>query len=99
MAEMNTDPYKLKIESFFRQGSGVTAKKAKGGYSIFYGCRNTPLARLRFINDKDRVEVLWWSHRDKWESIGDFDGIVLSFDDALQYINEDPVGCFSQFSF
>lgn len=101
MAEMNTDPYKLKMESFFRQGKGgaITVKKSKGGYSIFYGSRQTPLARLRFSNDKDIVEVLWWSHRDKWESIGDFDGVFLPFDDALKYIDENHVGCFSRFPF
>jgi hypothetical protein len=96
---MNTDPYKFKIESFFRQnGDGdVNAKKLNGGYSIFYGSCNAPLARLRFSGDTEIVEVLWWSHRDKWESIGDFDGIFLPFDDALKYIDENHVGCFSRF--
>ena len=51
-------------------------------------------ARLRPTGKGDDVEVLWWSHRDKWESIGDFGGIILSLDEALDYVAEDPMGCF-----
>lgn len=87
------DPYKARIEAFFQRG-GVTVKKEKAGYSIFAGPRKTPTARLRPTGKKDTVEVLWWSHRDKWESIGDFDGIFLPLDDALKYIDKDPLSCF-----
>jgi Fe-S-cluster containining protein len=92
MLKADADPYKTRIEVFFRRG-GVTVKKDRAGYSIFYGPRKTPTARLRFTGEKDTVEVLWWSHIDKWESIGDFGGIILSLDDALKYIDEDPLGC------
>ena len=92
MPKANADPYKTRIEAFFRRG-GVTVKKDRTGYSIFSGPRKTPTARLRFTGEKDTVEVLWWSHRNKWESIGDFGGIFLSLDDALKYIDEDPLGC------
>jgi hypothetical protein len=49
---------------------------------------------LRPTGKDDDVEVLWWSHRDKWESIGDFGGIILSLDEALEYVAKDPLGCF-----
>ena len=42
----------------------------------------------------DLYNVLWWSHREKWEPIGDFGGVCLPLDDALEYIAEDPMGCF-----
>ncbi len=93
MPKAEVDPYKTNIEAFFRK-NGVTVKKDKAGYSIFAGPRKIPTARLRLTGKKDMVEVLWWSHRDKWESIGDFDGIFLPFDDALEYIDKDPLGCF-----
>ena len=94
MPKIDADPYKIRIEVFFRKrGVAVTVRKDKAGYSIFYGPRKTPTARLRFTGDKDMVEVLWWSHRNRWESIGDFGGILLNFDDALKYIDKDPLGC------
>lgn len=93
MTKLKVDQYKTKIETFFRK-TDVTVKKDKTGYSIFSGPRKTPTARLRITGEKDMVEVLWWSHRNKWESIGDFDGIFLPFDDALKYIDKDPLGCF-----
>ncbi|HKI47776.1 MAG TPA: hypothetical protein VKA69_00500, partial [Desulfobacteria bacterium] len=97
MSKANEDQYKTRIEAFFRKG-GVTVKKDKAGYSIFSGPRKTPTARIRFTGDKDMAEVLWWSHRNKWESIGDFGGIFLSFEDALKYIDEDPLGCLGAFN-
>mgnify|MGYP005839160571 CR=1 FL=1 len=93
MPKLKVDPYKTRIEIFFRK-IGVTVKKDKAGYAIFSGFRKTPTAKLQFTDGKDMVEVLWWSHRNKWESIGDFDGIFLPFDDALKYIDEDPLSCF-----
>jgi hypothetical protein len=42
----------------------------------------------------DRVEVKWWSPREKWEQIGDLGPMVMSLDEALNYIAKDPMGCF-----
>jgi len=38
--------------------------------------------------------VKWWSHRDRWDDIGDFGPLVLPLDQALTYLAEDPMGCF-----
>ena len=75
------------------QGDGVVIRRVKKGYSLFIEEDGTPLARLRPTGDDDEVEVLWWSHRDRWESIGEF-GIVMNLDEALRFISDDPYGCF-----
>ena len=37
-----------------------------------------------------QVEVLWWRAQKKMGPIGDFGGIVLSLDKALEYVMDDP---------
>jgi hypothetical protein len=69
-----------------RHGGGVIAQRARGGYSLFSARTGMPISRLRPTGQADEVEVFWWSHRGKWEPIGDFGGVILSFDKALQYI-------------
>lgn len=71
----------------------ILIKKISNGYSLYLADDNKPVARLKLVGMKGQVEVLWWSHRGKWESIGDFDGIVVSLDKALVYVIEDPMGC------
>lgn len=43
-------------------------------------------ARIKSTGMKSQVEVPW-GHRKKWNSIGDFGGIVLSLDKALKYVD------------
>ena len=75
-------------------GSDVVLRSDRHGISMF-GPDGQPLARLRNLG-KDSWEVLWWSHRDKWEPIGDFGGVVCdNVDEALTYVLEDPMGIFS----
>jgi len=76
------------------QGGGVEVKKAGAGYSLFREDTGEPVARLRRVGLDDHYEVLWWSYRDKWEPIGDFGGVVLPLDKALDFISRDPDGCF-----
>ena len=88
------DPLLQRIETYnAAQGGGVMIRRVKKGYSLFLEEDGTPLARLRPTGDDDEVEVLWWSHRDRWESIGEF-GIVMNLDEALRFISDDPYGCF-----
>jgi hypothetical protein len=75
------------------QGGGVAIKRAGAGYSLFREDTGDPLARLRPVGQDDRFEVLWWSHRDRWEPVGVF-GVVLPLDEALDFIASDPQGCF-----
>ncbi len=83
------------IVAFFAGfGLVVEVKRNRGGLSIFTLPDRTPLARLMSAGKGDLVEVLWWSHRDRWESIGDLGGVVMSLRKALQYVVDDKPGCF-----
>ncbi len=74
-------------------GSDVVLRSDRRGISMF-DPDGQPVARLRDLG-KNGWEVLWWSHRDKWESIGDFGRVVFDdVDEALTYVLEDPMGIF-----
>lgn len=41
------------------------------------------------------VEVLWWSHRNKWEHIGVFSGsLFMNLEEALEYVQSDIMDIF-----
>ena len=89
------DEILARIEAFNQvQGGGVLIQKATKDYSLFREDTGQPVARLRPTGRGDQVEVMWWSHRDKWDQIGDFGPLVMPLDEALEYIAEDPMGCF-----
>ena len=72
-------------------GSDVVLRSDRRGISMF-DPDGQRVARLRNLG-KDGWKVLWWSHRDKWESIGEFGGIVCDdMDEALAYVLDDPMG-------
>lgn len=75
------------------QGGGVIVRHIGKGYSLFVESDGSPIARLRPTGNGDEVTVLWWSHRDKWEQIGDFGGVILPLDEALDFVAKDPYGC------
>jgi hypothetical protein len=89
------DDLLVRIEAFNEaNGGGVVIQKAARGYSLFREDNGMPIARLRPTGKADQVEVLWWSHRDKWDQIGDFGPMVMALDEALEYVARDPMGCF-----
>jgi hypothetical protein len=77
-----------------KKGGGVAVCKGGRGYSLFREDNGQPVARLRPTGAADRVEVMWWSHRGKWEQVGCLGPMVMSVDEALDYIARDPWGCF-----
>lgn len=89
------DEMLARIEAYNEaKGGGVVIQKASKGYSLFREDNGRPIARLRPTGKGDQVEVMWWSHRDKWDQIGDFGPMVMSLDEALEYVAKDPIGCF-----
>jgi hypothetical protein len=93
MAKM--DDVLTRIQSFNEaNGGGVLIRRAAKGYSLFRADNGQPVARTRPIGNDDDVEVLRWSHRDKWEQIGDFGPMIMPLEEALNYIARDPMGCF-----
>ena len=89
------DPILARIEAHNEaRGGGVLIQKQSKGYSLFREDTGEPVARLRPIGRSDKVEVMWWSHQDKWDHIGDFGPMTMALDEALEYIAEDPMGIF-----
>ena len=76
------------------KGGGVRIEKRSKGYSLFREDNGRPIARLRPSGKGDLVEILWWSHRKRWERIGDFGPMVMPLEESLQYIARDPIGVF-----
>jgi hypothetical protein len=75
-------------------GGGVVVRKDARGYSLFREDTGAPVARLRPVRSGAAMEILRWSWRDRWDRIGDFGGVHLPLDEALDYIAEDPMDCF-----
>ena len=89
------DPMLERIMAFSEaKGGGVLIRKQSKGFSLFREDNGRPVARLRPTGKGDLVEVMWWSHRDKWDQIGDCGLMVMSLDKALDYIAKDPIGIF-----
>jgi hypothetical protein len=90
-----TDDMLARIEAFNQEkGGGVLIRKAAKGYSLYREDNGKPVARLRPTGKGDQVEVMWWSHRDRWDQIGDFGPMVMPLDEALNFIARNEIGCF-----
>ncbi len=63
----------------------VTVHRRSGGYSLLGPDGVWPIARLRPTGVGDYVEVLCPAARG-WRRIGDFGGVVMPLDQALDYI-------------
>jgi hypothetical protein len=83
------DPMLERIVAFDRaRGGGV--ERVNKGYSLFSARTGVPVARLRPTGATDQVEILWW-RRGKWGTIGDFGGLTLPLDKALDHIANEPL--------
>ena len=92
---VNLDSILERIAAFNEAaGGGVRIQRQSNGISLYREDNGRPIARLRPFGEGDRVEVLWWSHRGKWEQIGDMGPMVMPLDGALKYISRDPMGVF-----
>lgn len=89
------DPLLVRIQAFDKaKGGGVFIRKVSKGYSLYREDNGEPVARLRPTGRADKVEIMWWSHRDKWDQIGDFGPMAMPLDEALDFIAKDPMGVF-----
>ena len=86
-----SDPMLARIRAFDRaKGGGVAVERASKGYSLFSVATGAAIARLRPTGNNDEVEILWWRHG-RWGSIGDFGGLIMPLDQALDHIVSDPL--------
>jgi hypothetical protein len=84
-----------RIEAFNQQhGGGVFVRKDAKGYTLIREDSGRPVARLR-PKDQGRFEILYWNpFHDRWRSVGAFGGTILSLEDALEFVADDPMDCF-----
>jgi len=85
-----------RIEAYNReQGGGVSVRKDAHGYTLIRDDTGMPVARLRPKEKARRFEVLRWSSsHDCWRPVGMIGTTVLSLDEALDFIAQDPMDCF-----
>jgi len=71
---------------FKKRGCPAFPARVSRGYTIFY--ENAMVSRIR--QRGKWWEVLWWSHRDKWQSIGDMGGVLFDMvEEAATYVLDD----------
>ncbi len=93
MTKIDCIPNRI-TEYFEQKGVHVTVKRLKNGYSIIHESGHR-IAQFRpEAGDSDLIEVLWWSSQDKWDHIGDFGGLTMKLEEALQYVLSDPMDIF-----
>ena len=79
------DPVLKRIAAYPWPRGGIVARRVNRGYSLFSARTGVPVARLRPLAERDRVEVLWW-RRDAWGNPGPFGREVMPLDEALEFV-------------
>jgi hypothetical protein len=83
------------VEDYFiAHGIPVLTRFIRGGLSVYLQPCKTPISRFVQNGERGCVEVMWYSHRDKWDHIGDFGGMVMPLEEALEYVVSDAPGFF-----
>ena len=84
---MKSAPYLARIEAFnLKKGGGVTITKVQNGYNLYLTATDAPIARLNPIGTDDEMRIRFWSYRGHWKDVGDFGGIILPLEEALDEI-------------
>ena len=91
---MLKDEQQMITAYFASRGILVGTRWIRGGLSIYTKARNTPIVRLVPTGKGNGVEVMWYSHCDRWDHIGDLGGMTMPLDKALEYVVNDVPGCF-----
>jgi hypothetical protein len=87
-----TDMIIQQIEQFRCPRGELLAERRNRGYTLYDADSGAPVARLRPTGHEGRFEVLYWSlWKERWASTGPFGHIILSVDDALQFIAHEDI--------
>ena len=89
----NIEIYEHALERIQTKQAPLKVKRVSNGVNIYSTDGNIPVARLKPANE-NLVEIKYWSHRERWEAIGEFGGVFLSLDDSIDYVLEDELNCF-----
>ena len=79
------DQYLTCIKSFnLKKGGGVTITKVQNGYNLYLTATDAPIARLNPTGTNDEMRTRLRSYRAHWKDVGDFGGIILPLEEALE---------------
>ena len=79
------DQYLTCIKSFnLKKGGGVTITKVQNGYNLYLTATDAPIARLNPTGTNDEMRIRLRSYRAHWKDVGDFGGIILPIEEALE---------------
>lgn len=89
---LGQDEIIARIERFNdNRGGGVAVEHRRGGYTLVLEATGAPIARLKPIDNGERMRILYWSYRNRWDDAGPLGGIFLPLDNALEFIAREPV--------
>ena len=89
---MQNDDIAARIEAFDdANGGGVGCYEDKGACHLCLLETEAPIARLKPTGNGDEVRLGYWSHRRRWEDVDDMGGVVLTLDEALEFIANEGV--------
>jgi len=92
MRSMQTDDFALLIGAFdAANGGGVGYYKDRGAYHLYLLETEAPIARLKPTGKEDEVQIGYWSHRCRWEDVDDMGGVILSLNEALEFIANEGI--------
>ena len=81
------DPYLASIEAFnLKKSGGVTVTKVRNGYNLYHTATDAPIARLNPTGSNDDMRIRFWAYRERRQDVGDFGGIILPLEQALEEI-------------
>jgi hypothetical protein len=84
MMATGTDEMRDRIAAYPFPRGGVEVVRANRGYTLYSRRTDGPVARLR-PTSQDKVQVLWWRGT-AWAAPGDFGPVIMTLDQALEYI-------------
>ena len=85
---INPDPYLARIDPFNLKngGGGVIITNVRNGYNLYLTATGASIAWLQPTGSDDEIRLRFWSYRERWQDVGDFGGIILPLEQALEEI-------------
>ena len=76
-------------------GEGLDVRKDRLGYSLFLTEENEAIARLRSLEKRKQFELLYWCYsKGAWRPLEARKRTIMPLDEALDFIDDDPLACF-----
>jgi hypothetical protein len=70
------------------------SSRRRGRATRFFARILVGLSRVCIRPERAIWSILRWSYREKWDQIGDFGPLVMTLDEAFDFVAKDPMGSF-----